>query len=229
MKFKLTKLQKFLVCVFILLTIGATYKNYENKHVKSDIVYMDTLLENGTESEKLKYIFSEFSDDLVEGSNDAKITIIEYYSYKCKYCQMFNKSVLPQLRKNFIDNGIVKFVHRPVYDKQTIFLGGIISCLTSNDLKLNANDSFFSISKGDLEDIDNYSKNFIANHDVEDAEKLGECYNSDRVLNKIAYNQSKNVELLKLNRGVPVFIINGKVYRGYMSYDKLEIILNKLI
>ena len=71
MKFKLTKLQKFLVCVFILLTIGVTYKNYENKHVKSDIVYMDTLLENGTESEKLKYIFSEFSDDLVEGSNDA--------------------------------------------------------------------------------------------------------------------------------------------------------------
>lgn len=228
MKIKLTKLQKFLVIIFGLLIIGAAYKNYKDKHIKSDVIYMDTLLENGTKNEQLNYIFSNFSEDLTEGSEDAKATIINYYSYKCKYCREFNKTVMPLLRKNFINTGIIKFVHRPVYDNQTIFLGGMINCVNDSQIKLKINDDFFTISKEELEDIDSYSNKFIKNYNIVNKEEFKECYVSDRVLNKIAYNQNKNVKLLKLNKGVPIFVINNIIYRGYISYNKLENILNEI-
>ena len=225
---KITKLQKFLMCVFVLLAIGATYKNYKDKHVKSDVIYMNTLLEKGTKDDKLHYIFSDFSEDLVEGWENAKITIIEYYSYKCKYCRMFNLIVLPQLRENFINKGIVKIVYRPVYDKQTIFLGGMMNCVYDYNLRKKINEDFFNISKEDLKNIDDYFNRFIDYYDIKDKEEFEKCYTSDRILNKITYNQGKSVELLQLNKGVPVFIIDGKIYRGYMDYNKLEDILNKI-
>lgn len=226
--FKITKLQKFLICTFLLLIVGAYYKSYKDKHIKSDIIYMDTSLEKGTKNEQLNYVFSDFSEDLVEGSADAKINIIEYYSYKCKYCRQFNINVMPLIRKNFIDTGIVKFVHRAIYDKQTILLGGMLNCVNDYRLKMRVNEDFFLVSKETLDDIDNYVEHFVNDYNIQNKDEFKKCYNSERVLNKLVYNQNKHVNLLDLNRGVPLFVINNKIYRGYMDYNKIEKILNDI-
>lgn len=227
-KFEITRLHKFLICIFLLLIVGVYYKNYKDKHIKSDVIYMNTSLEKGTKNEKLNYIFSDFSEDLVEGSPDAKITIIEYYSHQCKYCRQFNTDVMPLLRKNFIDNGIIKFVHRAVYNRETILLGGMINCINNHKLKIKINDDFFLTKKETLNDMDSYVEYFINNYNISNKNEFKECYNSDRTLNKLLYNQHKHVQLLDLNRGVPLFVINNKVYRGYMDYGKINEILNEI-
>jgi protein-disulfide isomerase len=53
--------------------------------------------------------------DMVQGSEDAPVTLYEYASYTCPHCASFHKNVYPSLRKNYIDTGKVKFVYREVF------------------------------------------------------------------------------------------------------------------
>lgn len=51
-------------------------------------------------------------DDMVLGSADAPVTIIEYASTTCGHCAAFHEAVWPQLKTNYIDTGRVRFIFR---------------------------------------------------------------------------------------------------------------------
>lgn len=51
-------------------------------------------------------------DDPVLGSPTAPVTIIEFSDYQCPFCYSFWQQTLPQIKKNYIDTGKVKFVYR---------------------------------------------------------------------------------------------------------------------
>ncbi len=51
-------------------------------------------------------------DDFFSGKADAPITIIEFSDYQCPFCRRFVKQTLPELKKNYVDTGKVKIVHR---------------------------------------------------------------------------------------------------------------------
>jgi protein-disulfide isomerase len=53
--------------------------------------------------------------DMVLGQPDAPVTIIEYASFTCPHCAEFSATVFPEIRKNYIDTGKVRFVIREVY------------------------------------------------------------------------------------------------------------------
>ncbi len=50
--------------------------------------------------------------DLVQGKEDAPITIIEYASMTCPHCAAFHKSTYPALKSKYIDTGKVRFIFR---------------------------------------------------------------------------------------------------------------------
>ncbi len=50
--------------------------------------------------------------DKILGSEDAKVTIVEYASATCPHCAAFHANVYPQLKKEFIDTGKVRFIAR---------------------------------------------------------------------------------------------------------------------
>ena len=43
---------------------------------------------------------------IYEGSPDAKITILAFESLTCSHCANFHEDVYPDLKRNFIDNGL---------------------------------------------------------------------------------------------------------------------------
>ena len=47
-----------------------------------------------------------------EGEETAKITIIAYESLTCGHCADFHKNVYPNLKKDFIDKGLVRIEFR---------------------------------------------------------------------------------------------------------------------
>ncbi|MEL6952586.1 MAG: DsbA family protein [Pseudomonadota bacterium] len=61
---------------------------------------------------------AESSVELVEmaqGSDDAPVELIEYASLTCGFCARFHVEVYPQLKENYIDTGLVRYVVREVY------------------------------------------------------------------------------------------------------------------
>ncbi len=53
--------------------------------------------------------------DMVLGSPDAPVTMIEYASFTCPHCRDFHANQWPQIKANYIDTGKVKFIFREVY------------------------------------------------------------------------------------------------------------------
>lgn len=231
-KFKITKGQKIVICILIILSTGAFYKkNIDKKDVKEgNHIFLNTLLEDGTYEEKLNYLSKDFSDDIVVlGTKKAPISVVEYYSYNCSYCRQFNTEVMPKLKENYINNGLVNFAYRPVYDRKNLVLGSALKCINNHEDRKIINEKFFSIEKKDLNNFKDYFDIIIKDNNIENIENFDECIKSKRIVNEIIYNQNKNVEILQLNEGVPVFIIDGTVHRGYMSYEELKVILDNII
>ena len=46
------------------------------------------------------------------GSAEAKIGIVEFSDYQCPYCRIFHERVFPRLKKEYVDTGIVQFIHK---------------------------------------------------------------------------------------------------------------------
>ena len=48
----------------------------------------------------------------VLGNPSAPLTIVEFSDFECSYCRRFHKQVMPELKRNYIDTGLVRFVHK---------------------------------------------------------------------------------------------------------------------
>ena len=48
----------------------------------------------------------------VLGSQDAPVTLVEFTDYQCPFCNKFHGNTYPQLKKDFIDTGKVRFISR---------------------------------------------------------------------------------------------------------------------
>ena len=46
------------------------------------------------------------------GSADAPVTIVEFSDFQCPYCKRFHDEVFAQLKRQYIDKGLVRFVHK---------------------------------------------------------------------------------------------------------------------
>ncbi len=51
-------------------------------------------------------------DDAIMGNKNAPITIVEFSDYQCPFCARHFSQTLPEIKKNFIDNGKVNYVYR---------------------------------------------------------------------------------------------------------------------
>ena len=46
------------------------------------------------------------------GDASAPLTIVEFSDFECSYCRRFHEDVFPQLKRDYINTGLVRFVHK---------------------------------------------------------------------------------------------------------------------
>ncbi len=67
--------------------------------------------------------------EMVMGSVDAPVTIVEYASFTCPHCASFHENVLGPLKADYVDTGKVKFIFRDVYfDRYGLWASMIARC-----------------------------------------------------------------------------------------------------
>jgi protein-disulfide isomerase len=73
-------------------------------------------------------------EDIVIGSPEAPVEVIEYASFTCPHCANFHKNVFPQLKADYIDTGKVRFVYREVYfDRFGLWAAMVARCGGTNE------------------------------------------------------------------------------------------------
>ena len=167
---------------------------------------------------------------LYEGNVDAKVKIIVYESLTCGHCADFHKEVYPKLKKDFIDNGLVKIEFRSFpLDLAALNASKLSHC--KNDGKTDLLHFLYENQKqwvrGEtIKDINKHLKDLIIKKDsVLDFEGcLANKNIEDHVLNdRISGAKKFNIE------ATPTLIINDKKFDNPHDYKKLKKTLEKLI
>lgn len=67
--------------------------------------------------------------DMMMGSADAPVEVIEYASFTCPHCARFHTDVFPQIKADYIETGKVRFVYREVYfDRPGLWAALVARC-----------------------------------------------------------------------------------------------------
>ncbi len=167
---------------------------------------------------------------IIAGNNDAKITIIAYESLTCSHCADFHKNVYPQLKKDYIDTGLVKieFRHFPL-DVAAFNASKISQCKSNESLKilnsLYSNQQAWVRGKN-VEEINDNLKTFIKNQGFDlDFEK---CINDKKIEDYVLNDRIEGTKKFKVN-ATPTIIINNKKFEKPLNYKNLKKLLEKLI
>ena len=167
---------------------------------------------------------------IISGNKDAKITIIAYESLTCSHCADFHKNVYPQLKKDYIDTGLVKieFRHFPL-DVAAFNASKISQCKSNESLKilnsLYSNQQAWVRGKN-VEEINDNLKTFIKNQGFDlDFEK---CINDKKIEDYVLNDRIEGTKKFKVN-ATPTIIINNKKFEKPLNYKNLKKSLEKLI
>lgn len=98
------------LCAAVALTAGA----YAIGGLNSRTALPDLPLVGAAQAQEADVDTSTVSE-MVQGAEDAPVTLIEYASYTCPHCANFHAGAYKELKKDYIDTGKVKFVFREVY------------------------------------------------------------------------------------------------------------------
>jgi len=167
---------------------------------------------------------------IYEGNEDAKITIIIYESLTCGHCADFHKDVYPQLKKEFIDTGLVKieFRHFPL-DMAALNASKIAQCNNNgkSDLLhfLFSNQKKWAIGQTVEKANENLKKLLKDENILIDFEK---CTNNKNIEDYILNDRIEAVKKFKIN-ATPAIIINNKKFEKSLNYKNLKKSIEKLI
>jgi len=173
---------------------------------------------------------AETINQIYEGNIDAKVTIITYESLTCGHCADFHKNVYPDLKKEFIDTGLVKieFRHFPL-DMAALNASKIAQC--KNDGKSDLLHFLFLNQKkwvkGEtVEDANKNLKKLLIDENIDvDFDK---CINNKSIEDYILNNRIEAVKKYKLN-STPTIIINNEKFDKAINFKNLKKTIEKLI
>tara|TARA_B100001250_G_C19482750_1_gene649435 strand:- start:55 stop:642 length:588 start_codon:yes stop_codon:yes gene_type:complete len=165
-----------------------------------------------------------------EGNQNSKITIIAYESLTCGHCADFHKNVYPDLKKDFIEKGLVKieFRHFPL-DIAAFNASKIGQC--NNDGKSDLMHILFSGQKKwakgkTAEEAKEHLKKFLADQNIN--VNFEKCLNDKNIEDYVLNDRIEGVKKFKVN-ATPTIIINNEKFDKALNYKNLKKYLEKLI
>jgi protein-disulfide isomerase len=167
---------------------------------------------------------------IIVGNKDAKITIIVFESLTCSHCANFHKDVFPELKKEYLDTGLVKieFRHFPL-DIAAFNASKVSQCNNDGDSKilnsLFANQQKWVKGSSVQEANKNLQKFLVSEGHNVDFEK---CINDKEIEDFILNDRIDGVKKFKVN-ATPTIIINNKKFEKTPNYKNLKKALEKLI
>ena len=166
--------------------------------------------------------------DMVMGSADAPVEIIEYASFTCPHCASFHADTFKKLKADYIDTGKVRFVYREVYfDRFGLWASMIARC--GGEMR------FFGMAEliyekqrewtasGDpaiiIEDLRKLAKTAGLTDDM-----LDECMNDADMAQSLVGWYQANAEGDDIS-STPSFLIDGQKYSN-MAYAEFQKIID---
>ena len=181
----------------------------------------------------LIFIFSAQAESkiLSIGNPDAKVTVKVFSSLTCPHCATFHTSIFNKLKKEYIDEGLVRFEHHAFpLDLAALNAEVVVRCQTNNETKFKLleeiyNKQTFWAVGSDINKINDLIKKVGSDFDLTE-EKMNACLENSNVQDKILNERIEAQKKYKIE-STPTIFINEKKYSDKIDYKKFKKIIEK--
>lgn len=216
-KHKVRYLNIFYILIIVLLAIIATllYQLNNKSFVTNKMLAKYIIAQNKKSPVDIKY----GPNDIVIGQKDAPIDIFIYTSYRCTYCKDFFTTTFPELKKDFIDEGIAKLII-----KNIAYTGDSISLLAAKTAYCAyAEGEFYDVHMKLLEQYNVLNEAVIMSWISEleiDSSQFTACLDN-KILEDLIFENRKEARAIGA-RGTPAFVIGNSVFSGKRPISKFR-------
>ena len=165
------------------------------------------------------------------GSPDAKVTVKVFSSLTCPHCATFHTSIFNKLKKEYIDEGLVRFEHHAFpLDLAALNAEVVVRCQTNNETKFKLlgeiyNKQTFWAVGSDINKINDLIKKVGSDFDLTE-EKMNACLENSNVQDEILNERIEAQKKYKIE-STPTIFVNEKKYSGKVDYKKFKKIIEK--
>jgi protein-disulfide isomerase len=158
--------------------------------------------------------------DIMIGSDQAPVTIIEYASMTCPHCAHFSETTFPELQKRYIDTGKVRFTLRAFPLDALAAAGTMLARCGGKDKYMPMVETLFAkqpewMVKEPLPPLKEIAKQFGIGET-----EFNECLANQKLLDGIQAVRDHAAQKLGV-KSTPTFFVNGKKLIGDLSMDQL--------
>ena len=157
------------------------------------------------------------------------VPMVECGSLICPHCATFSREIFPELKKDYIDTGKVRFIFRE-FSRNSLDVAAFLLARCVGDDKAFAAVELLFAAQDKWAFVDKPLEPLIAamrpaglTHDQAMA-----CLKDQSKADAMVAIGKRATDEIKMT-GTPTFVIDGKVYGGELSMDQLKAILDPLI
>ena len=167
------------------------------------------------------------------GNIDAKVTVKVFSSLTCPHCASFHKNIFEDLKKEYIDKGLVKFEHHSFpLDLAALNAEIIIRCHTDNNKKFQLLGEIYKKQNqwavgSDINPI-NESIKKIGSDSGLNKDKMDSCLKNENTQDQILNERIEAQKKYKI-QSTPTIYINEKKYDGEHKYKQFKKAIEKLL
>ncbi len=175
------------------------------------------------------YIAPLESKILSIGNADAKVTIKVFSSLTCPHCANFHNEIFNDLKKDYIDKGLVRFEHHPFpLDLAALNAEIILGCNGKKNFDLlsemYAKQKVWAIGS-DIKKINDLIKKIGSSFNLSN-EEMDSCLRNEKIQDKILEQRIDAQKMYKID-STPTVFINEKKYTDKVDYKNLKKIIEK--
>ena len=167
------------------------------------------------------------------GNSDSKITVKVFSSLTCPHCANFHKNIFEDLKKEYIDKGIVKFEHHSFpLDLAALNAELIVRCHKDTNKKFQLLGEIYKKQNqwavGSDINIINESIKKIGLSSGLNNNKMDDCLKNETAQDEILNERIEAQKEYKI-QSTPTIYINKKQYKGKHEYKSFKIAIEKLL
>ncbi len=165
-----------------------------------------------------------------QGSDDAKVTVIEFADFQCPFCGEWQKTIYPKLKSDYIDTGKVKFVYWDLafLGDESIKAAEAAICAKDQDKFWEFHDRLFAGQYGENQGAfsDVNLKKIAAELGLE-TKIFNKCF--DEGLYKSLVEDSNNMAQTYGVNSTPTVFVNGLKFEGVMPFENLKQVIDSAL
>ena len=181
----------------------------------------------------ISFSVSAENEVLSIGNTNAKVTIKVFSSLTCPHCATFHKNIFEELKKDYIDQNLVKFEHHSFpLDLAALNAEVIVRCQTDNLKKFQLLGEIYKKQNkwaigSDIKIINELIKKIGSASGLDDA-KMDKCLINENMQDKILNERIEAKKKYKI-RSTPTIFVNDKQYEGEHKYNQFKKIIEKIL